>query len=106
MATGKDPIFKQQLESLPGEFTMALEEYREAHYHYILNLLLHYYKLDEYIPTLPIEDQQGLFTLFESLHNYGFFGGVSFTLNPDVKFKDVANTDIISAMEAMENGEE
>lgn len=82
-------IFKQQLESLPGEFTMALEEYRESHYHYILNTILKQYKLDEYIKTLPIQDQQGLFNLFESLHNFGFFGGVSFTLNPDIKFGEV-----------------
>jgi len=81
--------FQQQLESLPGEFTMALDEYRETQYHYILNIILEKYGLVEYIQSLPISDQQALFDIFESLHNFGFFGGVSFTLNPDLKFGEM-----------------
>lgn len=81
--------FQQQLESLPGEFTMALDEYRETQYHFILDVILAKYGLAEAIQNMEIDDQQALFDIFESFHNFGFFGGVSFTLNPDVKFGEV-----------------
>lgn len=87
MADNKHKTFKEQIEALPPEFLIALEKYKELHFQdtlaYIFLLLgseNDFFKLSE-------ERQSELLELFISLHYWGFYGGVSFALDPDQEYE-------------------
>lgn len=84
MAETDFPIrtFKEQLESVPQEFTVYMEEYREAHFIDLIAMLNREFNLSQLIEDMSEEEQDAVIKIFKTLHNFGFYGGVSYTLDP------------------------
>lgn len=75
-----------QLKELPDEFKLAMEEYREIHFLDVLKLINLAIGKENDFDLLSEEEKSKLIAIFSILHNYGFYAGVSFTLDPDQKY--------------------
>ncbi len=78
--------FKEQIEELPEEFLIALEEYKEAHFVDTVAYALSLLGENNDFSKLSDQEKDGLLEIFRVLHHYGFYGGVSFTLDPDQEY--------------------
>jgi len=79
-------LFKEQLESLGPEFGAAMEKYREGHFGDMFRYIVHIYSLENEIGRMTPDEQQQFIDICKILHNFGFYGGVSFTLDPDKEY--------------------
>ena len=73
---------EKQLKNLPEEFTIALEQAKGLQCDKTINFLLNLYNLNNEITSLNNNDKRSLIILLKHIYNYGFYGGVSFALDP------------------------
>lgn len=78
--------FKQQLEELPPEFTLFMEEYREDHFKDLIKLVTNEFDLLKEFEQMTTEEQNKVIEIFKVFHNFGFYGGVSYTLDPQQRY--------------------
>lgn len=78
--------FKEQIEELPPEFALYMEEYREEHFTDLIKLITKTFNLIEEFEKMTIEEQNRVIEIFKAFHNFGFYGGVSYTLDPQQKY--------------------
>jgi len=81
-------LFKEQLEEIGPEFAIAMEKYRESHFGDIFRYLVYTFKLESELAKMNDQEQQQFIDMCKIMHNYGFYGGVSFTLDPDKEYEE------------------
>ena len=79
--------FIDKMNEMPPEFIIALENYRELHFNDVLYYLFKILGDKNDFFSMPQETQEVLMNLFMKLHNWGFYGGVNFTLDPGQEYK-------------------
>ena len=80
-------MFKEQLEEFGPEFAIAMEKYRETHFGDMFRFLVHSFKLEKELKSMNNNEQEEFINMCKMMHNFGFYGGVSFTLDPDVEYE-------------------
>lgn len=83
----KIKTFKEQLEELPPEFTLFMEEYREDHFKDLIKYVINVFELEKEFKNMTTEEQNKTIELFKVFHNFGFYGGVAYTLDPQQKYQ-------------------
>lgn len=78
--------FKEQIEELPPEFTLYMEEYREDHFKDLIRLAYKEFDLEKEFNLMTVEEQNKVVEVFKVFHNFGFYGGVSYTLDPQQRY--------------------
>lgn len=82
----KYKTFKDQIEELPPEFALYMEEYREEHFTDLIKLVTKEFDLIKEFEQMTLEEQNKVIELFKTFHNFGFYGGVSYTLDPQQRY--------------------
>lgn len=78
--------FKEQLEELPPEFTLFMEEYREDHFSDLIKYVVDIFDLKNEFENMTVEEQNKTIELFKVFHNFGFYGGVAYAIDPQQKY--------------------
>jgi len=73
----------QQLSKYPEDFSKAMQIARESKQQSVINYILDYLNYKNEWDKLKIEEQSKLTELMTMLYSFGFYDGVSFSLDPD-----------------------
>lgn len=82
----KYKTFDEQLAELPPEFAIFMEQYREDHFMDLINLIDKEFNLSEELKEMTVDEQNKIVEIFKVFHNFGFYGGVSYTLDPQQRY--------------------
>jgi len=77
-----------QLKDYPEEFIKALDIVKYKNFEVFLTNALQKFNIVEDFNKMSPEDRNGAYELFKRIYVYGFYNGVSFTLNPDKYFDE------------------
>ena len=77
-----------QLKDYPEEFIKALDIVKYKNFEVFLINALQKFNIVEDFNKMSPEDRNGAYELFKRIYVYGFYNGVSFTLNPDKYFDE------------------
>ena len=77
-----------QLKDYPEEFIKALDIVKYKNFEVFLINALQKFNIVEDFNKMSPEDRNGAYELLKRIYVYGFYNGVSFTLNPDKYFDE------------------
>lgn len=77
-----------QLKNYPEEFIKALDIVKYKNFEVFLTNALKKFNIVEEFNKMSGEDRNGAYELFKRIYVYGFYNGVSFTLDPDKYFDE------------------
>lgn len=77
-----------QLKNYPEEFIKALDIVKYKNFEVFLTNALKKFNIVEEFNKMPGEDRNAAYELFKRIYVYGFYNGVSFTLDPDKYFDE------------------
>jgi len=77
-----------QLSAFPEDFAKAMQIARESKQQSTINKILDYLNYKEEWDKLSFEEKSKLDELMSMLYSFGFYDGVSFSLDPD-KYLDI-----------------
>lgn len=78
----------EQLKEYPEEFIKALDIVKYKNFEIFLTDALKRFNVVEDYNKMTPEERNGAYELFKRIYVYGFYNGVSFTLNPDKYFDE------------------
>ena len=83
--------FKELIEQFPPEFRLLSEQFCEKHMVDTINMISDFIDSnDKYnisISNMDKAERDLFFSVLEIAHNWGFYGGMEFTLAPDQEYK-------------------
>lgn len=79
---------EEQLKDLPEEFTMALEYAKDLQLTKVIDFALKTYEVKDDFDKLDDETKTIIVLFMKHIYNYGFYGGVSFAIDPDTYIED------------------
>ena len=88
----------EQLKQYPEGFAKAMQLAKDKNMKSSIDFILNQYKLHDEWEKMKYEDQESLIDLLGDIYSFGFFGGVSFSLDPD-KYLEEENKDDKNKME-------
>ena len=76
----------EQLKELPEEFIIEMEQQKKDRWVDVYNFMLQYFNIKDEVENVetegfPIKD------FFKKLHDFGFYGGVNFALDPQEPYE-------------------
>lgn len=74
---------EEQLKEFPEEFTLAMEKAKELQFGDVVNYALEVFDLKDDVKNMSEDDFSSLVIFLRQVYNFGFYGGVSFTLDPE-----------------------
>lgn len=74
---------EEQLKEFPEEFTLAMEKAKELQFSDVVNYALEVFDLKNDVTNMSEDDFKSLVIFLRQVYNFGFYGGVSFTLDPE-----------------------
>lgn len=80
--------FKELIEQFPPEFRLLAEQYCEKHMIDTVNMINNFIESDNGYNINDMEESSRnlFFSILEIAHNWGFYGGMEFTLAPDQEY--------------------
>lgn len=78
--------FSSQLSKLPSEFSLEMEKQKQDRFEDVLKTLVKVYNIEDEFDKSNETERNNLISIFKAFHDFGFYGGVSFTLDPDIKY--------------------
>jgi len=74
---------EEQLKEFPEEFTLAMEKAKELQFGNVVDYAIEVFDLKNDIDSMTDDDFRSLVIFLRQIYNFGFYGGVSFTLDPE-----------------------
>lgn len=76
----------EQLKELPEEFIIEMEQQKKDRWVDVYNFMLQYFNIKDEVENVetegfPIKD------FFKKIHDFGFYGGVNFALDPQEPYE-------------------
>ena len=80
----------EQLKQYP-EFAKAMQVAKDKNIDSAIKFILNRYRLQEEWNSMKYEEQEKFMDFLKDVYSFGFYDGVSFTLNPDKYLEDIKN---------------
>ena len=84
---------EEQLKEFPEEFTLALERAKELQFPKVVNYGVEVFNIKDDVEKMSDEDFNSLVLFLRQIYNFGFYAGVSFTLDPESYIKNYSEDD-------------
>jgi len=77
---------EDQLKELPEEFIIEMEQQKNDRWLDVYNFIVKYFNIEKEIKE--VEDEGfPLKDFFRKIHDFGFYGGVNFALDPQIPYE-------------------
>jgi len=81
----------EQLKQLPGEFVVEMEKQKTDRWEDVYQFILEYFDLSEAMKEAEKENIE-LRDFLKKIHDFGFYGGVNFALDPQSPYEKKSST--------------
>ena len=81
----------EQLKQLPPEFIVEMEKQKKDRWEDIFEYLVNYFQIKEDIEKTEAEGFP-IVDFFKKIHDFGFYGGVNFALDPQSPYEKKSST--------------
>lgn len=83
--------FYEQLQNYPEEFSKAMNVAKDKNINSSLEFILNKLRIMNEVNDMSDDDREGFIDLLKMVYSFGFYAGVSFTLDPDKYLEDKEN---------------
>lgn len=80
---------EEQLKQFPEEFTLIMEEIKDKNFEPSLTYILEKFNVSKQLEELDEETKNDFILFLKQLYIFGFYSGVSFSINPYDYVKDI-----------------
>ena len=84
---------EEQLKEFPEEFTISLERAKELQFPKVINYGIEIFNIKNDVEKMSKDDFNALILFLRQIYNFGFYAGVSFTLDPETYIKTYGEND-------------